>query len=114
MSDFHTIQTKSGKVFTPLLIADVLEVVRDEMGDDVFNYLFDAVYDTNLEKEMADKKFNSDYNAMEQEVEDWHSFVDDISEEIEQVRERIEDNKLTKAKISIELWKIYEKMRKEL
>lgn len=114
MADLHTMETKSGKIFTPLLIADVLEVVREEMGDDVFNYLFDVIYDVDLEKDMAERKFNSDYAAMESENDAWHTFVDDISEEIEGVRRQIEDNKLTKAKISIELWKIYEKMRKEL
>ena len=111
---FHTITTKSGKTFTPLLIADVLEVVREEMGDDVFNYLFDVIYDADLEKDMAERKFNSDYAAMESENEAWYSFVDDLSEEIEQIREKIEDNKLTKAQISIELYKVYEKMREEL
>lgn len=114
MSDLHTMQTKSGRTFTPLLISDVLEVVRDEMGDDVFNYLFDVVYDVDLEKEMAEKKFNSDYNAMEQEIDGWHSFVDDLSEEIEQLRRKIEATGITKANISVELFKIYQKMRKEL
>lgn len=114
MGDYHTIQTKSGHTFTPLLISDVLEVVRDEMGDDVFNFLFDEIYERDYESELAEKKFNSDYNAIESENEGWHQFVEDMSEEIEQLREKIESTGITKAKISVELFQIYEKMRKEL
>ena len=110
MSDFHVMTTKSGRTFTPLTSDDVVEVIRDEMGDEVA----DEVKGWLEENLYEEKKFNSDFSAMEGEVESWHRFVDDISEEIEKLREKIEDNKLTKAKISIELWNIYEKMRKEL
>lgn len=106
----YTMQTKSGRTFTPLNDYDVLEIIREEVGDEVADrakgWLEENLYE--------EKKFNSDFSAMEGEVESWHRFVDDLSEEIEQLREKIEDNKLTKAKITIELYKIYEKMRKEL
>ena len=108
--DFHVMATKSGRTFTPLTSDDVVEVIRDEMGDEVANEVDGWLYENTREE----LEFNSDYLAMEQEVESWHSFVDDLSEEIEQLREKIEDNKLTKAKISVELYKIYEKIRKEL
>ncbi len=108
--DFHTMQTKSGRTFTPLNSYDVVEVIRDDMGDEVADEVTGWL-EENVREEM---EFNSDYTAMEQEVEIWHSFVDDLSEEIERLREKIEDNKLTKANISVELYKIYEKMRKEL
>lgn len=106
----HTIQTKSGRVFTPLTSDDVVEVIRDDMGDEVADEVKGWLDENARESQLAD----TDFFAMEQEVEDWHQFVDDLSEEIEQLREKIEDNKLTKAKISVELYKIYEKMRKEL
>lgn len=108
--DFHTMQTKSGRVFTPLNSYDVVDVIREEVGDEVADEVKGWLEENARESQLAD----TDFFAMEQEVEDWHSFVDDLSEEIEQLREKIEDNKLTKAKISIELYKIYEKMRKEL
>lgn len=114
MGDFHTMITKQGRVFTPLSTNDVIDVVREEVGDEIADYLEEVMIDVDLEEKMAEKKFNSDFDAMECEVECWHQFVDDISEEIEAVRRNIEDNKLTKAKISIALWRIYEKMRKEL
>lgn len=110
----EVLTTKSGKTFTAMLISDVLEVVRDEMGDDVFNYLFDVIYDVDLEKENKISAMEQEMRSYEMSCEQWHSFVDDLSEEVEHIREKIEDNKLTKAKISIELWNIYEKMRKEL
>ena len=106
----YTIQTKSGRVFTPLTDYDVVDVIREEVGDEVADRAKGWLEENTYEE----KKFDSDFLVMEQEVESWHSFVDDLSEEIEQLREKIEDNKLTKAKISIELYRIYEKMRKEL
>lgn len=112
--DFHTMQTKSGRVFTPLNDYDVLEEIYQDMGSDVHDWVANRILDIDVEQNIAQQKFESDYFAMEQENESWHTFVDDLSEEIEQLREKIEDNKLTKAKISIELYKIYEKMRKEL
>lgn len=110
MRDFHTMQTKSGRVFTPLNSYDVVEVIRDEVGDEVADEVKGWLEENARESQLAD----TDFFAMEQEVEDWHNFVDDLSEDIERLREKIEDNKLTKAKISIELWNIYSKMRKEL
>lgn len=110
----HTMTTKSGKTFTPLLIADVLEVVRDEMGDEVFNYLFDVIYDVDLEKENELSALKQEFHNYEMSCEQWHNFVEETAERVEKVREQIEDNKLTKAKISIELFKIYRDMRGEL
>lgn len=110
MSDFHVMQTKSGKVFTPLNDYDVLEEIYQDMGQDVHDWVAEKILETDREE----MEFNSDYLAMEQEVEDWHNFVEELSEELEQIREKIEDNKLTKANISVELFKLYIKMRKEL
>jgi len=114
MSDFHVMTTKSGRTFTPLTSDDVLEVVRDEMGDDVADYVEEAISDAALDEDAAYTLLQDEFASYEAENEQWHSFVHDLSEEIEQLREKIEDNKLTKAKISIELWNIYEKMREEL
>ena len=112
--DFHTMQTKSGRVFTPLTSDDVVEVIREDMGDEVADYIEEVISDTALEHDTAYTLLQDEFASYEADNEHWHSFVDDLSEEIEQLREKIEDNKLTKAKISIELYKIYEKMRKEL
>ena len=114
MSDLHVLQTKSGHIFTPLGYRDVLEVVRDEMGDEVYDYLNDEVECKHWQKEDEFSLLKDEFECYEQENENWHTFVDDISEEIEHIREKIEDNKLTKAQISIELYKVYEKMREEL
>lgn len=112
--DFHTMQTKSGRTFTPLDDYDVLEVIYDEMGQDVHDFVAGRILEIDTEENIAQQKFNSDFRAIEGENEAWHQFVDDISEELEGIRKQIEDNKLTKARISVELYKIYEKMRKEL
>ena len=112
--DFHVMTTKSGRTFTPLSDYDVLEEIYEDMGQDVHDWVAERILDIDVEKNIAQQKFDSDYIAMESECEYWHNFVDDLSEEIERLREQIENNKLTKAKISVELYKIYEKMRKEL
>ena len=114
MSDFHTLQTKSGRVFTPLYTDDVVEVIRDEMGDDIADYLEEVIYDAKLEQDDKYAGLEAEFHNYEQSCENWHNFVEDTAERLETVRRKIEDNKLTKAKISIELWQIYKDMRGEL
>ena len=98
----HTMTTKSGKTFTPLNFKDVLEVVRDEMGDDVYDCLKEEIDFKHWEKEDEFEGLKQEFENYESSLDGWHTFVDDLSEEIEQIREKIEDNKLTKAQISIE------------
>lgn len=114
MSDFHVMTTKSGRTFTPLNDYDVLEEIYQDMGQDVHDFVAERILDINVEENIAQQKFNSDFYNLEASVESWHNFVDAVSNELERLREDIENNKLTKAKISVELYKIYEKMRKEL
>lgn len=114
MSDFHTMATKSGRTFTPLSDYDVLEEIYEDMGQDVHDWVANRILEIDVEENIAQQKFNSDYRAMEYENEQWHNFVEELSEKIIVLSKRIEDNKLTKAKICIELFQIYEKMRGEL
>lgn len=114
MSDFHTMTTKSGRTFTPLTDYDVLEEIYQDMGQDVHDWVAERILEIDVEANIAQQKFDSDYRAMEFECERWHDFVDDLSEQIVNLSKKIEDNKLTKAKICIELFKIYKEMRGEL
>lgn len=114
MGDFHTMTTKSGRTFTPLSDYDVLEEIYQDMGEDVHDFVANRILEIDTEENIAQQKFNSDYRAMEFECERWHKFVDEMSERIVELSKKIEDNKLTKAKIGIELFKIYKDMRGEL
>lgn len=114
MIDFHTMQTKSGRIFTPLDDYDVLEEIYEDMGQDVHDWVAERILEINVEENIAQQKFESDYRAMEFECERWHNFVEDIAEEIIALSKKIEDNKLTKTKICIELFQIYKEMRGEL
>lgn len=114
MGDFHTMTTKSGRTFTPLSDYDVLEEIYQDMGSDVHDYVAERILEIDEEANIAQQKFDSDYRAMEFECERWHNFVYDMSERIVELSKKIEDNKLTKAKISIELFQIYKDMRGEL
>lgn len=114
MGDFHTMTTKSGSTFTPLSDYDVLEEIYQDMGEDVHDYVAERLLEIDVEANIAQQKFDSDYRAMEFECERWHNFVDEMSERIVELSKKIEDNKLTKAKISIELFQIYKNMRGEL
>ena len=111
---FHTITIKSGKTFTPLDTKDVLEVVRDEMGDDVYDYLTEIISDVDLERDTKLSAMEHEMRSYELSCDFWHDFVDDMSERVVKLSKDIEDNKLTKAKIGIELFKIYNDMRGEL
>ena len=114
MSDLHTMQLKDGRVITPLSDYDILEEIHEYMGQDMHDYVAGVLIENDIEANIAQQKFNSDYTAMEGECEAWHNFVDELSEEIERLREKIETTGITKATISVELFKLYEKMRKEL
>lgn len=114
MSDFHTMTTKSGRTFTPLSDYDVLEEIYEDMGADVHDWVAERILDIDVEANIAQQKFDSDYRAMEFECERWHDFVDDLSEQIVDLSKKIEENSLTKAKICIELFQIYKEMRGEL
>lgn len=114
MGDFHTMTTKSGRTFTPLSDYDVLEEIYQDMGEDVHDYVAERLLEIDVEANIAQQKFDSDYRAMEYECERWHNFVDEMSERIVVLSKKIEDNKLTKAKICIELFQIYQNMRGEL
>ena len=114
MSDFHIMTTKSGRTFTPLSDYDVLEEIYQDMGEDVHDYVAERLLEIDVEANIAQQKFDSDYRAMEFECERWHEFVNEMSERIVELSKKIEDNKLTKAKICIELFQIYKNMRGEL
>ena len=114
MSDFHVMTTKSGRTFTPLNDYDVLEEIYQDMGSDVHDWVAERILGIDVEENIAQQKFDSDYRAMEFECERWHNFVDEMSERIIELSKKIEDNKLTKAKINIELFQIYKDMRGEL
>lgn len=114
MSDLHTMQLNDGRVFTPLSDYDVLNEVYEYMGQDVHDYIAGILLETDVEREIEEKKFNSDFRCLEQSNENWHTMVQDWAEEIEQLREKVEEGKLTKPKISLELFRIYKDMRGEL
>ena len=114
MSDYHTMTLKSGRTFTPLNDYDVLEEIYEEMGQDVHDFVADRILEIDIEENIAQQKFRSDFYNLEAANESWHNFVEETAERIEKLREDIEDNKLTKARISVELFKIYEDMRGEL
>lgn len=110
----HTMELKDGRTFTPITNEDVLDQVYEYMGKDMYDFISEKIVQNDMEAMMAEKKFNSDYRAMEFECERWHNFVEEISNQIEDLMDEIEDSKITKAKIYSRLNSIHEELRGEL
>lgn len=108
--DFHTMELKDGRVITVLDDYDVLNEIYDYMGQDVHDYVANLTVNAPDE----DDALRDELQNYEQSCENWHNFVEETAERIEKLRLDIENNKLTKAKISVELFKIYSDMRGEL
>ena len=81
--DFHTMQTKSGRVFTPLNSYDVVDVIREEVGDEVA----DEVKGWLEEDTYEEKKFNSSFAPFVKPAN-----VTQIAELLEEASRQIERN----------------------
>ena len=112
--DFHTMELKDGRVITPLSDYDVLNEIYDYMGQDVHDYVADRTINAMDDFDNRFFGLESEMRSYEQSCEHWHNFVGDTSERIINLVKKIEDNKLTKAKICVELFNIYSDMRGEL
>lgn len=110
----NTMELKDGRIIAPMTDYDILEEVYNYMGQDVHDYLANAILDINVQENIAQQKFNSDYRAMEFECENWHDFVDEVSNQIESLMEEVADGKITKARIYQKLSAIHREMRGEL
>ena len=115
MSDFHVMTTKGGVTFTPLCIEDVVDVVREEMGSEVADCISEVVSDREEGSEYEAMKFNSDFTAMEGEVELYRDMLFEVKSQIEQVMCYI-DNKqrINRDKIYIMLEQMDDNITKQL
>ena len=112
---FHTMQTAGGAVFTPLCIEDVIARIREDMGDEVANVIGEYIDDREGGEIYEEMKFNSDYNAMEGEVEGYHDALSEVQESIEQVMSYIENKqRINRDKVYIMLENIDDKIQKIL
>lgn len=111
----HTIQTRGGVVFTPLCIKDVVDHIRVDMGDEVANYISEVVSEREEGSEYEAMKFNSDFSALEGEVEFYRDMLFEAKENVEQVMSYIENKeRINRDKIYLMLEKIDDKITKQL
>ena len=115
MSDFHVMQTKNGVTFTPFDITDVVDHIREDMGDEVANCISEVVSEREEGSEYEAMKFNSDFTALEGEVEFYRDMLFEVKENVEQIMSYI-DNKerINRDKIYLMLEKIDDKITKQL
>lgn len=100
----HTMELKDGRTFTPINNEDVLDQVYEYMGKDMYDFISEKIVRNDMEAMIAEKKFNSDFNAIESENEGYMSALDEIQSIVQNLWCYIEDaKKLDRQKIIAKL-----------
>ena len=95
-----TIMTPDGQIVIWDTQKDFTELVRKYISDDAANYIDAVIADIDSENEYQRNLFQSDFRALEQEVEDYRNELFDIKEQLEHISvEADEKPGLSKKKI---------------
>lgn len=79
---------------------DFSNLCRKYISEDAGNYISEVLSDVAFEHEMAERKYQSDYDAMEVEVEEYRNELFDLKEQLEHISyEADEKPGLSKKKI---------------
>ena len=80
-----SILTPDGSVYIRDIQKDFPELCRTYISDDAANYIDEVLSDVAFEHEMAEKKYLSDFDAMEVEVEEYRNELFDLKEQLENI-----------------------------
>ena len=109
------IQTPDGVFYIWDTQKDFTELVRKYISDDAANYIDAVLSDVALEHEMAERRYNSDFNAMEAEVEEYRDELFDIKEQLEHISYEAEQKPgLSKRKILDKIDEMWSHLQKIL
>lgn len=86
-----TVMTPDGVVTIWDSARDIADICGQYVGYSFAKYVYEVINDGDLEKEQARLRFNSDFNAMEQEVEGYRNELYDMKEELEQLMNEVDD-----------------------
>ena len=89
----HTMELKDGRTFTPITNEDVLDQVYEYMGKDMYDFISEKIVWNDMEAMIAEKKFNSDFNAIESENEGYMSVLDEVQSMVQQLWVEVEEAK---------------------
>lgn len=89
----HTMELKDGRTFTPITNEDVLDQVYEYMGKDMYDFISEKIVRNDMEAMIAEKKFNSDFNAIESENEGYMSVLDEVQSMVQQLWVEVEEAK---------------------
>lgn len=95
-----TIMTPDGVAYIWDTRNDFSELCRKYISDEAANYIDAVISDVDSENEYQRNVFQSDFRALEQEVEDYRNELFDLKEQLEQLSVEAEDKPgLSKKKI---------------
>lgn len=109
-----TLMTPEGQM-TLLDDRDLCQVIDRYVGREVAEYVAEKISDRNIAEYKAELEVDTDLRSYEQSCENWHTLVQDKSEELEEIIQYMEESKrIDKQKIYNKLVSIVRDMRGEL
>lgn len=90
---------------------DISGLCRKYISDDVADYVYNLIGDINLEQEMLNRQYESDYLAMEQEIEYWQNALDEIDSQLQQLSCKADEPGFSKKKIVAEIDRIWQHLQ---
>lgn len=109
-----TAMTPEG-VVTMLDEKDLYQVIDKYVGREIAEYVSNRILEVNISEYKAELEVENETRVYAQQCENWHTFVLDKSEELEEVIQYIEESKrIDKQRIYNKLVKIIRDMRGEL
>ncbi len=109
-----TAMTPEG-VVTMLDEKDLCQVIDKYISREVAEYVADRISEVNIAEYKAELEVQTDLRNYEQSCENWHTLVQDKSEELEEIIQYMEESKrIDKQKIYDKLVRIVVDMRGEL
>lgn len=94
---------------------DFADIIRKYISDDAAKLYTEETNAADYEAILADKKFNSDFNALEGEVEGYRDMLFEAKELIEKLLVYMDDSKrLNRQYVYTELNKVWENIQRNL
>lgn len=95
----EVLQTPSGSV-TIMTKYDLIEVVRSYCGDNIADYIEQNFKEYDTEEELNEKRFKSDFNAIEMSCDEYTETLSEITFICKELQNMLEEKRLDRKKIT--------------
>ena len=93
---------------------DFSELCRKYISDDAGEYIYQVIGDVDLEQEQYNRQYESDYQAMEMEVEEYRDELWELKSQLEQLSVQADEPGFSKKKVVAEIDKMWQHLQKIL